>query len=106
MPNRLEPLTNEILNYIQDKGKKLDNLDRKDSLKTDMENWLTLGMQAGFRISKWAQNYTHLSWTKIFKTNVNNFSTTFTIDDIIFFSKRKRRIDAKKHCENWVTLKW
>ena len=52
MPNRLEPLTNEILNYIQDKGKKLDNLGRKDSLKTDMENWLTLGMQAGFRISK------------------------------------------------------
>ena len=52
MSNRREPLTNEMVHYIQSKGKKLEKQGMMDNLHLAMSNWLTLGMQAGFCISE------------------------------------------------------
>ena len=51
MPNRQEPVTNDMINYIinQAEGK------HKDSLEAVMRDWITLGEYTGFRLSEWAQ---------------------------------------------------
>ena len=71
MPNRREPLTNEMVHYIQDKGKTLEKQGLKDNLYLSMSNWLTLGMQGGFRISEWAQ-------TNVPPNQLHTFNKTLT----------------------------
>ena len=58
MYNRYEPLTNETAKYIKDKSKHLKNLGLKYNFYTVMSNWLTLGMQTGFRLSERTQDHT------------------------------------------------
>ena len=58
MPNRKEPVTKQMTEYIIEKGKRL-NKTNPDNIYTSLGNWLVLGQQAGFRRKEWAQDRTH-----------------------------------------------
>ena len=59
MPNRREPITKDIVEYIINKGEKLKK-NNVDNLYSAMADWLILGEQGGFRRKEWAQDRTHL----------------------------------------------
>ena len=82
-----------------------------DNLHLAMSNWMTLGMQAGFRISEWAQTNSPPTIADNFKRNVDGTSTAFRTDDLIFFSKGKKKINTIKSLvqlknNKLVNLRW
>ena len=96
MPNRREPLTNEKVHYIQSKGKQFKKQGMMDNIHLAMSNWLILGMEVGFRISEWAQTNSPPTIADNFKRNVDGTSTAFSTDDLILFSKGKKKINTIK----------
>ena len=89
-------LANEMVYYIQTKGKQIEKQGMKDNLYMAMENWLTLGMQAGFRISEWAQYRTRLNQANDFARSCDGSSTTFRTEDILSFLSGKKMINIKQ----------
>ena len=59
MPNRREPATKEITEYIINEVKILSRIN-SDNIYLVMGGWLVLGEQAGFTRKEWAQDCTHL----------------------------------------------
>ena len=96
MFNRREPLANEMVYYIQTKGKQIEKQGMKDNLYMAMENWLTLGIQAGFCISEWAQYRTRLNQANDFARSCDGSSTTFRTEDILSFLSGKKMINIKQ----------
>ena len=66
VPNRREPVTKEMVEYIISKGKSMSK-GNPDNLYSAMADWLILGEQTGFRRNEWAQDRTYLKNTKTFK---------------------------------------
>ena len=68
-------------------------------------------MQAGFCISEWAQTNSPATTADNFKRNVDGTSTAFRTDDLIFFSKGKKKINTMKSLvqlknNKLVNLRW
>ena len=66
IPNRKEPVTKQMVEYIINKGSELKK-DNPDNIYTALGNWLVIGEQAGFRRKEWAQDRTYLKNTKALK---------------------------------------
>ena len=83
----------------------------KNHIHMAMANWLTLGIQAGFRIREWAQEHKLLAQTNGFARSCDGSSTTFRTDDKRFVSTGKKMINTKqlliqlKHTK-LVNLRW
>eukprot|EP00957_Ditylum_brightwellii_P109453 8348318-Ditylum_brightwellii.AAC.1 len=93
MPNRQEPVTNDMINYIinQAEGK------HKDSLEAAMREWITLGEYTGFRLSKWAQEERFAN-KRIYATNRlskggDGLPKAFIMDDFKMFAGNNYNIN-------------
>ena len=109
MPDRKEPVTKEMVEYIIEKGKSLSQ-DNPDNLYSALGDWLVLGEQAGFRRKEWAQDRTYLRKHKDVERNIDGSPAAFTITDLEFRGSQNKRINNKllkeitKACI--VNLKW
>ena len=109
MPNRREPLTKEMIEYIIDKGENSKKTN-SDNLYSAMGDWLVLGEQTGFRRKEWAQDRTYLHKHKDFQRNVDGSSAAFILTDMEFRAKKNKRINNNSLVEinkaKSVNLKW
>lgn len=64
MPDRMEPLTKEMTEYIINKEKKLSKANQ-DNIYSAIRDWFVLGEQAGFRRKECTQERTYLKNIKI-----------------------------------------
>ena len=67
-----------------------------DNLYLAMSNWLTLSIQSGFRIKEWTQIHSPLIIANNFKRMVDGTSTAFRTDNLILFSKGKKKMNTIK----------
>ena len=95
MPNRREPVTKQMTEYIIEKGKRL-NKTNPDNIYTSLGNWLVLGQQAGFRRKEWAQDRTHLKKYKDYQRNIDGSAAAFILKDFEFRGTNNKRIDNSK----------
>ena len=65
VPNRREPVTKEMIEYIISKGKSLSK-ENPNNLYSAMADCLVLGEQTGFRRNEWAQDRTYLKKPKTY----------------------------------------
>ena len=98
MPNRREPLTKEMTEYILDKGEKSKKTN-PDNLYSAMGDWLILGEQAGFRRKEWAQDRTYLHKHKEFQRNVDGSSAAFILTDMEFRAQKNKIINNNSMAE-------
>ena len=69
MPDRREPVTKEMVEYVFNKGLEISR-SNPDNQYAAVADWLILGQQSGFRRSEWAQDRFHLKKSKDFQRNV------------------------------------
>ena len=109
MPNRKEPVTKQMIEYIIKKGQSLYNRN-PNNIYTALADWLIVGQQAGFRRKEWAQDRTHLHKNKDIERNIDGSSAAFILDDFQFRAKGDKRLkefslrDLKK--SHTVNIKW
>ena len=109
VPDRREPLTKEIIKWVQNKGKKL-NKTNKHNIYTALSDWLVLGLQSGFRRKEWAQDRTYLKKHKDIQRNIDKSPSAFILQDMEFRLKNDKRI--KNDCfhsikkANMVNITW
>ena len=80
MPNQYEPLTKEMIDYIQMKYKRLENKGHKNILYIAMTNRLIMNLQNGFSQKRIGSRSHHCFENKTFNTNIDTSSTVFTVD--------------------------
>ena len=109
IPNRKEPVTKEMISYVINKGKEMENTN-PDNIYMALGDWLVLGLQAGFRRKEWAQDKTYLKQHNDIERNVDGSSAAFIISDFEFRGKGNTRINnSLKQAVNSshiVNLKW
>ena len=109
VPDRREPVTQEIIEYIINKGNKL-MVTNKDNIYRALADWLILGQQSGFRRKEWAQDRSYYKTYKDIQRNVDSSSAAFILSDFEFRRKNNQRCDQKskkdisRSCI--VNLKW
>ena len=59
MPNRKEPVTKQMIEYIIKKGESLNN-NNPDNIYTTLTDWLIVGQQTDFRGKEWAHDRTYI----------------------------------------------
>ena len=89
MPNRKEPLIEDMLLYIIDKA---NDEDSDNSIYHAMADWLIMGIQTGCRKSEWLQDKTELNKTKDLHKNIDGLPTTFTMNDFQFKGKNSNNL--------------
>ena len=89
IPNRKEPITKEMVEYIIHKGN--ENKKNPDNIYSALGNWLVLGLQTGFRRKEWAQDRTYLKKHNDIQRNVDGSSAAFILSDFEF------RLKGNKH---------
>lgn len=89
IPNKREPVTNEMMAYIVGLTKKDTN---KDSRISAVADWLVMGEYGGFRKSEWAQDKRDVSKGR-FAKNIDDSAKAFLLSDFRF-RKDKRNVDA------------
>ena len=92
IPNRKEPLTKKMIEYIINKGKRLHK-SNPNNLYTALSDWLVVGLQAGLRRKEWAQDRTYLKQHQDIERNIDNSSAAFIMDDFEFRAKHNKRIN-------------
>ena len=92
MPNRREPVTKDMVNYLIDKGASKHS----DNHVAATADWLILGLQAGFRKAEWAQDRTHVNKHGTFKRNIDGSSSAFIKSDFEFRGHKGKRLDHTK----------
>ena len=109
VPDRREPLTKNMIEYIYNKGIKLAKF-KKDNLYMALADWLILGQQSGFRRKEWAQDRSYVKKHKDIQRNVDGSPSAFIISDMEFRGKNNKRLDQnstkdlQRACI--VNLKW
>ena len=109
VPDRREPLTKNMIEYIYNKGIKLAKC-KKDNLYMALADWLILGQQTGFRRKEWAQDRSYVKKHKDIQRNVDGSPSAFIISDMEFRGKNNKRLDQnstkdlQRACI--VNLKW
>ena len=81
MPKRREPITKDMVSFIRTKG---SSLSLQDNIYTVMSDWLTLGLQTGFRRIEWAQDKTYLQLHHHVQHNVDGSPAAFIASDFAF----------------------
>lgn len=106
MPNRREPLTWEMVDHIHASSSQHSPL----SLHKALEDWLILGMHAGFRLSEWAQACSRLRSTKDIARNKDSTPTAFTLADFSFMNENSQRLDSVPNLADetpaFVNIRW
>jgi hypothetical protein len=109
VPNRREPLTKEIIDYIHKKRSKLAKCN-PNNLYLALTDWLILGLQSGFRRKEWAQDRSYLTKHNDVQRNVDGSAAAFILEDMEFRDKNNKRINQNSNYEvnraNIVNLKW
>ena len=109
IPDRREPVTNDIIDYIYKKGLKLKKTN-PHNLYSALADWLILGHQSGFRRKEWAQDRTYLKKHKDIQRNVDRSPAAFILDDMEFRANGNKRINQNSIKEinsaNMVNVKW
>ena len=100
MPNRREPVTTEMIEFIITKGKKYKD---QDNMYSSMGDWLILGEQAGCRRLEWVQECSYLNTYNIYQRNFDDTSTAFILDDFEFRGSNNVRI--YNHNDEVVTIR-
>ena len=98
IPNRREPLTKDMVQYIIDKGKTLSK-DNPDNIYLALGDWFILGLQAGFRRMEWAQDRAYLKKHKDIQRNIDGSSAAFILKDFEFRTKTNKRVDNTSNKE-------
>ena len=90
MPNRQEPLTVEMTQYLILNAKSA----HQDSPAAAMADWSTMGLQAGPRSSEWCQSHSKIFLPIIspIQTNVDGSATAFIAGDFVLKNKHKRPV--------------
>ena len=91
IPNRREPITKEMIEYIINKGKSIK--DNPDNIYSAFGDWLVIGEQAGFRRKEWAQDRTYLKKYKDIQRNIDGSSAAFIMKDFEFRGSKNKRIN-------------
>jgi hypothetical protein len=109
VPNRREPVTNEIIDYLYKKGTKI-SIDNPNNLYSALSDWLILGHQSGFRRKEWAQDRSYINKHNDFQRNVDGSPAAFTLTDFEFRTKNNKRISQNNNREiqkaSIVNVKW
>ena len=107
MPNRREPMTKDMVQYLIKTSASSTLPDGKQSVMTD---WLVLGLQAGFRKMEWSQDATLLAQTNTYHRNLDGSSAAFVSSDFEFRGPNGIRMSHKKplllHNIETVHIKW
>ena len=93
IPDRREPVTKEIIEYVIEKGTRL-NKSNPDNIYSALADWLILGQQTGFRRKEWAQDRTHLKKHKDIQRNIDGSSAAFILEDFEFRANNNKRINS------------
>jgi len=97
MPNRREPITSDMIEFILAKAKTT----HEDSLVAALADWFVLGEYTGARLSEWAQTLAHTQRGQIGCNNIDNSSKAFILEDFQFEGSRcKRLCNAPNHTLN------
>ena len=94
MPNRAEALTPEMVEYLYDQGQ----LAHQDSAIAAYADWAVLSLQAGFRISEYAQSHSAM-YMSVFKPcakNIDGSSKAFIHSDFRFTGPNKSQLPQNK----------
>ena len=105
MPNRSEALTPEMVEYLYDQGR----ASHQDSAIAAVADWAVLSLQAGFRISEYAQAHSaqHMSLYSPWAKNIDGSSRAFIHSDFRFTGHNKRTLSTnKRHFAKFVHIKW
>jgi len=95
IPNRREPFTIEMLNYLIELLESQRHIHGQDSLLAAMVDWSSAGLYDGGRLSEWAQpNGYHALHNP--QLNFKGEPAAFCRDDIEFFSDDKIRIPLEQ----------
>jgi len=86
MPNRREPVTNEMMAYIVGLAKRDTDPDSRLNAVID---WLVMGEYGGFRKGEWAQDKADVR-KKRYARNVDNSAKAFILKDFSFRKDKKR----------------
>ena len=109
IPNRQDPLTKPMVFYIIKKGKSLHKTN-PHNLYSALGDWLTLGLQSGFRRKEWAQAQSHLRKTKDVQRNIDGSPAAFVLDDFEFRGKNNQRLNQASikdiNRAHSVNVKW
>ena len=109
IPDRREPLTKDMVEYIIDKGKELSKTN-PDNIYLSLSDWLVLGLQAGFRRMEWAQDRAHLKKYKDIQRNIDGSPAVFILKDFELRKKGNKMIDNSSNKEvskaSITNLKW
>ena len=90
MPNRREPVTTEIIEFILTKGKAYKD---QDNIYSYIDDWLILGKQAGCRRLEWAQECSNLNKYNTYQRNIDGTAAAFILDDFEIRESNNVRID-------------
>jgi hypothetical protein len=85
MPNRREPFTIEMLDFIIDQSKNL----APNSFLSTFRDWATCGLYAGFRLSKWAEPERNTAINNPL-LNMFNDPKAFCLGDLEFQNESKK----------------
>ena len=78
--------------YVIQKGKSL-NKSNPHNLYSALGDWLTLGLQSGFRRKEWAQDQSHLRKLKDVQRNIDGSPAAFVLDEFEFRGKNNQRLN-------------
>ena len=92
VPNRKEPVTKKMVEYIIAKGKQLKK-DNPDNIYWALSNWLVLGQQTDFRRREWAQDKTYLKKYNDVERNIDGSPAAFIRSDFKFLLSGNRRLN-------------
>ena len=105
MPNRSEPLTPEMVEYLYDYGK----ANHQDSALAAYADWAVLSLQAGFRISEYAQSHSAQSMSNYHPCakNIDGSSKAFIHSDFRFTGPNKSLVpNNRRYQASFVHIKW
>ena len=109
MPNRKEPVTKTMVDYIIKKGDSLYGTN-PNNIYTALSDWLVLGEQTGFRRKEWAQDRAHLKKQKDAERNIDGSPAAFTLGDFEFRAEGNKRLTSQtdKHIDKavMVNIRW
>ena len=91
IPNRREPVTQDMIEYIITKGKSIE--ENPDNVYPAFGDWLVLGQQARFRRKEWVQDCTYLKNHKDIQRKIDSSSAVFIVKEFEFRGKKNKIMD-------------
>ena len=109
IPNRKEPVTKQMIDYIAKKGKDLQK-NNPNNIYSALYYWLVFVEQSGMRRREWAQDRTYLKKHKDIQRNIDSSSAAFIMEDFEFRVNAHKRINNSSTKEvgkaSLVNIKW